>query len=82
MHEEVNNAFSRPWLFYMRQNGIIGTDLRKAILQKHLDISPRIKLFVEGNSLSEFIEIPDQNCRGYEIRGDSRLEIGAVIYEM
>ena len=25
-------------------------------------------------------ETPDQNSRGYEIRGDSRLKIGAVIY--
>ena len=29
-----------------------------------------------------YAEIPGQNCLGYEILGDFRLKIGAVIYEL
>ena len=49
LHEEINlnNAFLRTWLFYMKQDRILITDLRKAILQKPLNISSGIKRFVE-----------------------------------
>ena len=75
MHEEINNAFSRPWFFYMmRQNGIIGTDLRKAVLQKYPNISSGIKCFVEDDSASDRIERFLIETGADETRGDSRLK--------
>ena len=40
----------------MRQDGIIGTDFRKAIFQKNSNISPGIKIFVEDDPMSDRIE--------------------------
>jgi hypothetical protein len=56
LDKKINNAFTRPWLFYVRQDGISGADLRKTILQKHLNISSRIKHFVKDDSPSDFIQ--------------------------
>ena len=53
LDKKINDAFSGPWLFHVRHDGIIGTDFRKAILQKHPNISSGIKRFVKDDSPSD-----------------------------